>query len=69
MEDPQDQITSILLETHRHGGMKDVKSLLRMAIANFACEAGQTKDNPLESPDEAILTEISEAILTPVHLQ
>ena len=63
--DPQDVVTDLLLDVHREHGMKGVKSFLRMAVANFSAEAGGSADDE-NTPDDAILDELAEAIKTPV---
>lgn len=65
----QDQITNILLETHRNGGLKATKALLRLAVANFACEYAGGENDGTGEPDEEILRELGLAIQTPVFQQ
>ena len=60
----QDQITDLLLATHRKGGMKAVKSLLRCAIINFSAEYSNSGE-----VDHEIVQEIAEAVTTPAHMQ
>lgn len=67
---PQDRITNALLEIAKAGGLTGVKAALRMAVVNFAIEfknPGEAESLP--DPDEALLEELADAILTPAFLQ
>ena len=67
-EQNQDEITDILLETYKKGGIKDTKLVLRGAAANFACEC-RNPENPKDEPDRKILEALAAGILTPCYLQ
>jgi hypothetical protein len=67
--DVQDRITADLRNAFVRGGMKEVKYLLRLAVAGFACPPVESVEDGIPEPDEAILQELSEAILTPCFQQ
>jgi hypothetical protein len=69
--DASDVIADLLLKAAQNGGFPAVKLLIRGAVATFASEYGKTKEEieALPEPDEDILRDLSEAVLTPAYAQ